>query len=397
MGVRRADRTNWKLTAWLLPAVIATLLMAGCTGPDTKGSRETTEPGSADPATEAAPVGDAPEAQEVTILGDDTPLGGYRQYLEGPDYDYDKWLQAAIEATDKREALVASCMKDAGFEYYPVPWGGETKKKPHPGFARSAYLMVPVLDPDRDIVPKWGYGLDPENQSTGPFPDQNPEFEETVTKNQQYAESLNAKGQEQYQLTLFGPTDPQTGQPLDGSDGCAGRAMAQSPQVDRPKANDDFSTAYNQLRIQFVRVTTWDVGMDPRSVALDEKWAKCAVGKGLDMSDKVFERTDGRPTSDVSMKNRVSPGSAFDKARTLNEDGESIFAGLKLDDPVPEGLEPAMRAYPAQVEIALIDYDCRKELGYMDRVMEIQIDVEQQFLDKNRTALEAMKNDATRQ
>jgi hypothetical protein len=65
------------------------------------------------------------------------------------------------------------------------------------------------------------------------------------------------------------------------------------------------------------------------------------------------------------------------------------FSTLKSEEP--------LKAYPAQIEVALIDFDCREQVDYMDRLMEVVRDVEQKFLDENRAALEAMKADATKE
>ncbi|MDR1394239.1 MAG: hypothetical protein LBJ62_09810 [Bifidobacteriaceae bacterium] len=79
------------------------------------------------------------------------------------------------------------------------------------------------------------------------------------------------------------------------------------------------------------------------------------------------------------MLNRPSPGTMIDRARSLGQDGQTEEAGLGL-----------LKAYPAQVEVALIDYDSRQATNYLDRLLAIQRDVEQNFLDENRDQLDKM-------
>jgi hypothetical protein len=98
-------------------------LVGGCTG-EPSGDASSGSGSAAASGGAGGVAGDAPAAKEFIVLGEDTPLGPYRQYMAGPAYDFDENLEKLVSATDKREAMVASCMKDAGFTYYPLPYGG---------------------------------------------------------------------------------------------------------------------------------------------------------------------------------------------------------------------------------------------------------------------------------
>ncbi|MDR1441524.1 MAG: hypothetical protein LBJ02_03915 [Bifidobacteriaceae bacterium] len=368
-------------------ALLATgvVLLAGCSEQPANSPRTDESGGAGAPAVVVGPEG-APLAEEWTVLSDDTPLGEYRKYMYGPSYDFEESLGAAIKANDERQEVVTSCMKRAGFDYYPTPYGGSRELESESGWnVRAKRLMVPVLDSDRARVAQWGYGVDPESWDEVMFAGQDPEFEKVVARNDAYFESLSASGQELYLTALSGPADPATGY-RDSGQGCASDAFEEVPEVPAAsRANDAFDVAHDGILYELVQVTKWYVGLDPRAVALDEEWAACAAGKGLDFAGTAWADPDSEPTVDVSMLNRISPVSALNHARNMGEDGEwSIDAGY-------------LRAYPAQVEVALVDYDCRQQLDYMDRIMEIVLDVEQDFLDKNRVALEAMKADALRE
>jgi hypothetical protein len=330
-----------------------------------------------------------PSARDWTKLGEDTPLGGYRQYTDGPAYDFDGHLQTVVEATAAREELVAACMKDAGFDYTPVPYAGPRE----PDESRYPWvwqLRVPELAADRETVATWGYGLDGEasDQALEP-PGADPKASEAMAENLEYQESLGVAARAEYDLALFGPVDAD-GIPLNESDGCMSGAYARVPAVSSwPPEVKTFIAEYEDMIIDMTDVWRWDVTMDPAAVALDGEWERCVTAKGVDFAGLVFGYGDEDWEIFVAAEGRPSPASAMRAARLLDADGALI--GEDSDE------ERSLRAYPAQVEVALADFDCREELGYMDRMMEIVAQAEQRFLDENRDQLEAMKAAATEQ
>jgi hypothetical protein len=309
--------------------------------------------------------------------------------MDGPVFDFDKQLQALVEETDERQASVASCMKKAGFDYTPLPYGGAREPEPNLWNVRAAHLMVPQVDPNRDVVAKWGYGVEPESAGGADAlapPGADTAFDQIAAQNDASRESLGASQREAYDETLYGPVD-EDGHPVDPEGGgCAAQAYADVPQVaGLPEANKAFNAAHEGLLYELVELTKWDLGMDPRAVTLDQEWERCTVRKGLDFSVKEYPR-DGDGGADVSMANRPSPMGAFDIAHMVGKDGQAIS-----DKDVGIGQDAfALQAYPAQVEVALADFDCREEIDYMDRLMAILFDVEQRFLDENKDRLEAL-------
>ncbi|MDR1188287.1 MAG: hypothetical protein LBK95_12680, partial [Bifidobacteriaceae bacterium] len=382
--------TNARAAARVFAAAVAVALVAGCTAQ----SQSPVEPPSGDPADHAASGDDpaaggveAPTARDHTVLGEDTPLGAYREYMRGPAYDFGQHMQRVVEASDQREALIASCMKDAGFEYRPAPYAGP--KEPQPDYiSRATYLLVPPLDSDRAAVAKWGYGLDPTDGPSGPFVGLDPEVEKVMAQNDAYVKSLSAAAQEQYWTAFSGPTD-KDGRPLPNGGGCAAAASEQVPEVGAlPDTTASFDAAHGDLIEAMVELTKWEVGMDPRTLALDQEWEQCATAKGLDFSGQAFW-FEGGGQADASMYNHPSPVHALDIARSLDADGQPPDPDYQ---PV-EGEDPEfgyLRAYPAQIDVALADFDCRQQVGYMDRIMAIQHDLERQFIDQNHDRLEAM-------
>jgi hypothetical protein len=374
-----------------LAAAALAVVVAGCTGsPHAAGPAKSAGPspvagGSANASVDGGE--DPPVAREVTVLPDDTPLAPYRKLFGLPAAGFEARLAESVEVIDQQESLVTSCMNRAGFDYYPVPYAGPRVDEQYEALAdNSSMLVVPPLDPDRGKVAKWGYGFDgPPATVEDHFAGQDPEVGEANARNQAYVDSLSASAQEEYWRALYGPdfsTEAGRGQAVKG---CKGNAQAQYPYNQRNPYEGDFRVVYADLLAKVMNVTIWDVGMDPRAVALDREWEVCATAKGLDFSPISFVEVhpDGREEylSLVSMKTRPSPAVAMDMARGLDANGE----------PGVTGADWLLRGYSAQIEVALADYDCRQETHYMDRIMEIQRDVEQRFLDKNREQLEKMR------
>jgi hypothetical protein len=282
-------------------------------------------------------------------------------------------------------------MKDAGFEFYPAPYAGSTEPEPDPYVARGSYLLVPPLDEDRNNVATWGYGMDPE------FDDvvlrRDPEGDKVREKSDAYLATLTPAAQEQYWVALSGPDwqseDPDVRQ--NPRPGCGQKSYNAFPEIAQPAANENFLAAYDDLRRAVVQVTTWDVGMDPRVVALDQEWATCAAGKGLDFAGQDFLSEaeiaeEGAYGGGNSFGLRPSPSRAIGTARFEAEDGSEV--------PAEDAL---LTGRPRQLAIALADYDCREETDYLSRILEIQNDVEQRFVDKNRDQLEEMRSAAARE
>ncbi|MDR3360174.1 MAG: hypothetical protein LBO20_05925 [Bifidobacteriaceae bacterium] len=328
-------------------------------------------------------TGGVPAAQDFTRLPDDTPLGPYRALMALPDPGFESFVEQQVAETDKREALTASCMKKAGFDYHPVPYAGSMTESMNPGLARAYYLFVPVLDPSREAVAEWGYGVDSDTDE-GIFAGQNPEVVESAAKNEQYLASLGSSAQRAFWEAMYGPGFDSEENRGKNVEGCAGEAERQVPYTGDTPPVASFKERYWDLLIEIVDVTRWDVGMDTRAAELDREWAECAVGKGIDFSGWTFSRVTPngveQPLTDVSMLNRPSPGNAIDLARGLDAEGKPI-----------SGEEPGLlRGHPPQIEVALADYDCRRQTDYMARIMEIQRQVEQAFVDENRAQLEEL-------
>ncbi|MDR1188483.1 MAG: hypothetical protein LBK95_13690 [Bifidobacteriaceae bacterium] len=357
----------------------AAIVLAGCSQPsvppaDTAGGTEGPAPSPAEAGASGQTV-----AQEWIVLADDTPLGKYRLYLAGATGEEEEIIAGATKANDDRQAVIADCMKQSGFTYHQIPYGGPLEAEDDLWLARSWQLMVPGLPDDRATVEKWGYGISPEAETPEDWITDNrdPKAREAGQKNEAYMDSLSPEAQRQYRVALVGYDEVPDGvDPVSG--GCVGKGYEAVPQA---KYATDVSAQFEDLYHAVVEVTKWEVGMDPEALALDSEFAACIAKKGVDLSSMVFER-DGEWVRDVSNSSRESPAAAFEYAYSLREDGT----------PTPRDEEfSGLQAFPRQVEIALADFDCRAELDYMNRIMAVQNRVEKEFVEEHRSRLDELE------
>jgi hypothetical protein len=323
----------------------------------------------------------------TTDLGIEAPLDEYRRAAEGPAVDFGEELARNIERTDRAQEAVAQCMKDSGFEYYPVPYQGSRFKEAPSGFS-PATMPIPSLSPDRETVARWGYGVQaaPEPNQGDPFRGQDPGVAEADKKNQDYRDSLSREGRDAYDRKLRGFTeadvvDPTDLAPTPDPDTCA-RVPGEPMEASDPRA--DLLLAYSGVLLGLREVTATDVPMDPRSLALHEEWNTCMVDKGFDTAPEITETKPGSADIDTGVTtteirsetgygDQASPLNAAKLAQTLDPAG----GGLLVAD-------------PAQIRIALADFDCRAATDYLRRITDLQIELEQAFVDKHRRQLDEM-------
>jgi hypothetical protein len=105
----------------------------------------------------------------------------------------------------------------------------------------------------------------------------------------------------------------------------------------------------------------------------------------IDVSRAVAVDAAGNALSDSGYMNQATPAVAWEFARHLGPDDSQWL----------DGDQALLRAGPAQVQVALADWDCRERTDYIGRLLEVQIAAEQRFLEQNYAQLEAMKEDAS--
>ncbi|MDR1236659.1 MAG: hypothetical protein LBK28_00290 [Propionibacteriaceae bacterium] len=80
---------------------------------------------------------------------------------------------------------------------------------------------------------------------------------------------------------------------------------------------------------------------------------------------------------------------AFRMAISTGANGETADRSRSLEDSLPRDQQTFTGSEPERA-IALKDFDCRAQTDYWNRLVAIHRDLERQFVDQNRSALDQM-------
>jgi len=256
-GSRRTRRRSL-VAACLVSIVVIGLLGVACGG-------DSTSSGQASPDTEPAPTtdGGAPTTDggaqttdggaQTTDGGGKTPLPGIKEFgLTEEEY------AAHIESV---QALIATCMAEAGFEY--VPADVQTVALAQANVRKKGSYAV-----KKEYKEKWGYDVSTrfenkvKNIELGP-------------QNLGIIEGLSEADREAYERTLYGE-DPNATfafafdeEDLSGTGGCTRKAVEQV-----------FTT--EQLKETYINPKDLLVEADPRVVEANANWVACMQDAGYD-------------------------------------------------------------------------------------------------------------------
>lgn len=286
--------------------------------------------------------GDGEEADELTY--EDSPLGQY--FGAGEEFDEDAWAEQQMQV----EEAVAACMAAEGFEYIPVDQSG--------GIVYSDDDME--NQDTEEWVSQYGYGINsyPGMDATEePVPE-----EEYVDPNGEYVESLSPSEQEAYYATLYGEPPAEEDLAEDGSyeynwetAGCYGAAEHEI-NGDASMESEEFEPLMTAIQEFYENLEN-----DPALADLNAEWASC-------MADA------GQPGLD-------SPNDAIDQ---VIEESNALWE---------DGTEPDQAALDAakesEITIALADFHCQNDIDYQDRMLAVQFELEEQFIEDHRAELDA--------
>jgi hypothetical protein len=225
-----------------------------------------------------------------------------------------------VDHVERTQALMAECMKRAGFEYVPVDVATIER-------AQDSNRKEPGLT-DRQYHERWGYSI-----ST--------RFDDPVRTiglgpNVQMMEGLSPADHEAYELTLLGPArDSDFAFALDDEDfsstgGCTREAVA---QVFTPE----------QLEGTYVNPKDVLVEQDPRVVEAQNNWTTCMNDQGYNYKD--------------------------DQDVIMEEYEERLDALLEGDDPATltgERLNALHAMQAEEIKVSLADKTCEER--YTDAV-----------------------------
>ncbi|MBQ3360298.1 MAG: hypothetical protein IJG47_15545 [Microbacterium sp.] len=251
--------------------------------------------------------------------------------------------------------VLVKCMKEQGFEYYTV----ETED--------IAEAEIDWRPDDRDWVEKYGYGTF-ENPAFGEA-----EVEQTEPDpNFAYRDSLPESARAAYDLAYSGPDNPvdENGQPLVDYDwkqeGCNGLANHEVFDAGEPDPYADL-----QARIDEVQ-RGWDMDR-PEMAELNGEWSACMSEAGESGFGMPFDARASISEADP-LNIKPAPGEDPDDVESPSEDS------------------PEMKALrEREIELALIDLDCREKTEYAKKSQELQYAAERQFIEDNKAELDEFK------
>lgn len=327
----RAARPTTALAVRLAAAGCGLLLLAGC---------------SSERAADAA----APAGEEVGPLGE-----FYEQLYASPS-------QEEMDAqTREREALVATCMQEQGFEYIPMDPATDGS------YAVEEGEDAPVVDWDsEEYAATEGYGVftyDEEDQQV-----EEP-VEEYVDPNEDYLATMSESETTAYYEALHGPQvefdEDAPAEEVQYDWTTAGCYGAADHEVMGEQAYDDpaFASLMEEMEGLYE-----DTAADPAMVALDAEWAAC-------MADAGFTGFTRQPEAAESI---------YEEQNSLYESGGTEGEYVEPDPAVLAELEEQ------ELETAVADARCREEVDYRATEQEIRFALEQDFVDTHEAELEAL-------
>jgi hypothetical protein len=265
----------------------------------------------------------SPLVDLLEIMGSPEP-SDETQHFQGTEVDW------------RREAFIAQCMLELGFEYVPSVGGSLT--------------VFPTPPEDRQWVERWGYGR-VDAPWGGSLFWEHPGFEENP--NIAITATMTPEEIAQYNIALWGSR--QMGD-LDAGfleSGC--HARAQSEVNDGVWNNDEFAPLRDLWLERSQRI-------DELSMPVHLDWANCMADAG----HPGFDHQMG-PT----MRITTWP-------LPTNVDSR--------DNPRVQALQEM------EIALALADFDCRVETDFRQRIAAITLQVDQQFAEDHAEMLAALRD-----
>ncbi|WP_422391037.1 hypothetical protein [Arthrobacter sp. N1] len=326
----------------LTTTMCASALLAGCASPE-----------------------EAPAAEK------ESPLSAFFASAYGGDLSQEEQEKKFAEDEREREELVAQCMSEEGFEYSPN--------------LQSASMSMPVSgdewDPDsREWVAQYGYGIinypgrdDMESGGEGEY----------VDANADYVASLSESEQQAFNEALHGPMPdpedmPAEGEPMEWdwtTAGCYGWAENERGTAEDPSTSDEHKPLMDAMNTFYETMMT-----SPELTGIDAEWSSC-------MADA------GHPGFSAQMDAQTSINEEMNKLyESTGEIGTTDDTAMTGGMGMPNQAEMDALG-EKEIELALVDLDCREETDYRQKQQEVQFAQEQQFVDDHKTELEAFRAD----
>lgn len=301
----------------------------------------------------------------------------------GGDFDEEAAQQDFVEREKQVQEQVADCMAAEGFEYIPfVPDEG-------------AFFAGPF--DDENFTETYGFGI-----STflleDPFEEQFDEGDDPWADDPNFdiVESLTDAEREEYYFVLHGPEpdidwENSTEEEIDEyfatwqPTGCMNEAQEEA--FGGEQFFLEFDDAFSEM---FERIEA-----DPRIVGLQAQWSSCMAEAGhtFENQEEMYFSLQDRMDEVVTWPNfeTIDQGEPPDFESMTDEEIEAYYEELdKLYQPQYDEAE-LLALNEEEISIAIADKACNADFEEVYR--EVQAEYEQQFIDENRTALEAFLAD----
>lgn len=360
-------------------AALATLL-AGCAGLGIRNDGTAAASGNDG----ASQVEEQPEWQigpleqfMDRILGPGTwrfsASGGFSRDNEDPTASRQYW--------DSRDAAeqeaISVCMHEQGFTFLPRVLTSTT-------FERPAGTFIPA--DSREWAQAFGFGITTVNDPGvsigrwGSTIESDPEVwrrQEELLAEMSHAEqvafdlALNGNRDRIRELEGMGRSDFTREQALEL--GCQNFVRWQELQV--PTTEDTFSGIRTEALEGFGQI----VQSDARVLQLNQNWANCMAQAGFSAWATPIDIT----TLTNDERNFWAGEPPFDAELYLNWDWENL-----PDGPPQEELLNRAEMRQREIALAVASWDCRDSLNYDAAMRDINLDLQQQFVDRHWLALE---------
>ena len=296
-----------------------------------------------------------PVGASSTSDDDDAPIPAVNVWVPGPLDEFQSriaggvghdWSVDQMQAYFDQQALaeqeyIAACMARLGFTYYPQPFVGG---------------RVHVPDPDdlapgtREFAETYGFGISRPPRSSFDF---GPQSAIPPDPNRHHLAQMGESERAAWDIAFWG--DPATrpeGRNIDLTQwGCMGKARHEFWIRTVP-------TAFEGLEAEIERFEL-AIPADPRVLALDAVWSSCILDAGF---------------------------SGFESPDAVRG---SLSAEWRPDEPVSRGPQQLAEFFEREVTLAVAEWDCRAMVNYDAERRAIELDLQQQFVDRHWAELEA--------
>lgn len=299
--------------------------------------------------------GDGGDAAPVTVEDySNTPLSEYMTKLSGGDTSETDWDAMSRQS----EEVVAACMLEQGFEYEPVDNTGTAVEMPGEDLDYNS----------REYAETYGYGVATTFEESQASAEE--QSDAWVDPNQEYVEAMSETERTAYYEALYGvQTEYVEGEEPPAYDwttaGCQGKAQHEVyGEMNGAWEMPEFTDLQEQISKLYEQVQT-----DSAYTELQASWSSCMADAGYEYESQMAVTED------------------------LNERMNAVYEQMGDGSDVDTALVDEIAAL--EVKVATADFDCRKDLGFERKQLDIQIKLEQAFVDEHKAELDAWVEAAT--